>query len=292
MIRRLGACVLQLAAISFIAFYLFSVAPGDFYSAERLSPQLEGRSVDQWRAAKGLDEPWPERYVLWCESALRGDFGTSLAYGVPVARLIAPRILKTALVLMPSLALGWALAFSLAAWAARRRDRILEPVMSVAGMSPEVILVSLLLWLAVWAGAPLAGAWLPIAGLTAIVVPLVFLHAFSALTTAREANFVRIARSRGVPRTRLWTRFILPAAANPLVSLLGPSLATAVGSSLVIEAMTGWPGLGPLFLEAVQARDYDVVQAVVVILAAALTFLNLAADLLLYRIDPRIRLRV
>ena len=65
MIRRLGACVLQLAAISFIAFYLFSVAPGDFYSAERLSPQLEGRSVDQWRAAKGLDKPWPERYVLW-----------------------------------------------------------------------------------------------------------------------------------------------------------------------------------------------------------------------------------
>lgn len=291
MIRRLSACFLQIAAISLLAFYVFSVAPGDFYSADRLSPQLQGRSVAEWRIAKGLDKPWPERYALWCRSALHGEFGTSLAYGVPVMRLIAPRIGKSAALLIPSLLLGWALALGMAVWAAGRRDRMLEPVMSIASMSPEVILVSLLLWFAVWAGAPLTGAWLPMTGLICVVSPLVFLHAFSALTAAREANFVRIAGSRGVIKKRLWTRFILPAAANPLISLLGPSLAAAVGSSLVIEAMTGWPGLGPLFLEAVQARDYDVVQAVVVILATALTFTNLAADLLLYRLDPRIRLR-
>lgn len=291
MIRRVSACFFQIAAISVVAFYLFSVAPGDFYSAERLSPQLHGRSVDQWRAAKGLDKPWPRRYLLWCRSALRGDLGTSLAYGVPVASLVAPRLSRTAALLVPSLFLGWSLAMGLAMWASSRRNQALEPIITVASMSPEVIVVSLLLWLAVWTGAPLTGAWLPMAGLICMVTPLVFLHAFSALTSAREANFVSIAESRGGPPKRLWTRFILPAAANPLVSLLGPSLATAVGSSLVIEAMTGWPGLGPLFLDAVQARDYEVVQAVVVMLAAALTSLNLAADLLLYRIDPRIRLR-
>lgn len=291
MIRRVIGCLVQIVVISAIAFYVFSVVPGDFYSADRLSPQLQGRSIAEWRAAKGLDKPWLERYAAWCASAVHGELGTSLAYGVPVTRLIAPRILKSAALLFPSLLVGWTLAVGLAALAARRRDRILEPVMSIASMSPDVIVVSLLLWLAVWAGAPLTGAWLPIAGLICVVVPLVFLHAFSALTNACDANFVRIARSRGVAPRRLWTRFILPAAANPLISLFGPSLATAVGSSLVVEATTGWPGLGPLFVEAVQARDYDVVQAVVVILAAALTFTNLAADLLLYRIDPRIRLR-
>jgi peptide/nickel transport system permease protein len=179
----------------------------------------------------------------------------------------------------------------MAFWAARRRDRFLEPLMSIAGMSPEVILVSLLLWIAVDIGASLSGAWLPILGLTCVIVPVVFLHAFGALTSARDAQFVRIANSRGISPRRLWMRFILPAASNPLVSLIGPSLATAVGSSLVIEAMTGWPGLGPLFLEAVQSHDYDVVQAVVVLLAIALTTTNLLASLLLYKIDPRIRLQ-
>lgn len=290
MIRRLGACILQIVVISAIAFFVFSVAPGDFYSSERLSPQLNGRSLAQWRAAKGLEKPWPERYSLWVRSALRGELGTSLAYGVPVMKLIAPRISRSAAVLFPSLLLGWILGLAIAFWAACRRDRLVEPAMSIASMLPEVILVSLLLWIAVNTGAPLAGAWLPITGLACVLVPLVFLHAFGALTAAREAAFVRIAESRGVRPWRLWTRFILPAASNPLISLLSTSLATAVGSSLVIEAMTGWPGLGPLFLEAVQARDYDVVQAVVVLIAVALTATNLVSDLLLYWLDPRIRL--
>jgi ABC-type dipeptide/oligopeptide/nickel transport system permease component len=289
-IRRLGACVLQIVAISAIAFFVFSVAPGDFYSAERLNPQMNGRSLAQWRAAKGLDKPWPERYSMWVRSALRGEMGTSLAYGVPVMMLIAPRISRSVAILLPSLLLGWFLGLAMAFWAARRRDRLLEPAMSIAGMSPEVILISLLLWIAVYAGVPLTGAWLPVTGLACIIVPLVFLHAFGAFLAARDAAFVRIAESRGVGPWRLWTRFVLPAASNPLISLLGPSLATAIGSSLVVEAMTGWPGLGPLFLEAVQARDYEVVQAVIVLIAVALTVTNFVADLLLYWLDPRIRL--
>src|SRR5271166_5650038 len=129
MIRRLGACLLQIVVISVIAFFVFSVAPGDFYSAERLSPQLNGRSLAQWRAAKGLDKPWPERYARWFRSALRGEMGTSLAYGVPVMTLIAPRISRSAAILFPSLLLGWSLGLAMAFWAARRRDRFLEPAM-------------------------------------------------------------------------------------------------------------------------------------------------------------------
>lgn len=291
MIRRLFGSLLQIVAISAIAFFVFSVVPGDFYSGERLKPQLRGQSLDEWRAARGLDRPWPVRYVRWIESCARGEFGTSLAYGIPVARLVTPRIAKSAAIILPAWISAWGLALLMALRAARRSDRLLEPAMTVANPAPEVIVVSALLWIGVALRLPLAGAWLPALGLILAIVPLVYLHAFGAFSTARDSAFVRIAASRGIGERRLWSRFIFPAAANPLISLVGPSFAAAVGSSLVIEAMTGWPGLGPLFLEAVQARDYEIVQSVVLILAALLTFLNLAADLILYWTDPRIRLR-
>ena len=157
-------------------------------------------------------------------------------------------------------------------------------------MVPDVIAVGLLLWLAVEAGIPIAGGWLPIVGLTSSLIPVVFLHASGEIRHARELEFVRIAESRGLSGSRLWLRFILRAAANPLVSLAGLSVAAMIASSFVVEVLTGWPGLGPLFLEAVQARDYPIVQSILMLLAVVLALSNLAADLALYRLDPRIRL--
>jgi peptide/nickel transport system permease protein len=88
----------------------------------------------------------------------------------------------------------------------------------------------------------------------------------------------------------LWRSYLFPAAANPLVSLAGLSLAGAIGSSLLVEVLLGWPGLGPMFLEAALTRDYPVVISVVMLLGTVLTISNLLADLVLYRLDPRIRL--
>lgn len=291
MTRRLLGCVLQIFVISALAFYLFSVAPGDFYSAELLNPQLHAPSIAKWREARGLNRPWAVRYGWWLASCARGEWGTSIAYDMPVTRLIAPRVSKTAAIVVPAWFAGWLMALAAAWRAARRKSRILEPAMTAANMLPEVIGASLLVWIAVLLRAPLGSAWIPSIALICAVFPLVFLHALGAFASARETNFVRLAASRMIPEARLWRKFIFPAAANPLISLIGPSLVAAVGSSLVIEAVTGWPGLGPLFLEAVQARDYELVQAVVVMLAACLTFTNLAADLLLYKTDPRIRLQ-
>ena len=284
------ACILQIVAISVIGVFCVQRRARRFLFRPTPEPAIERTVAGAVEGGERTRQAVAERYSMWVRSALRGEMGTSLAYGVPVMMLIAPRISRTAAILLPSLLLGWTLGLAMALWAARRRDRLLEPTMSIAGMSPEVILISVLLWIAVYTGAPLTGAWLPITGLACIIVPLVFLHAFGTFLAARDAVFVRIAESRGVRPWRLWTRFVLPAASNPLISLLGPSLATAIGSSLVVEAMTGWPGLGPLFLEAVQARDYEVVQAVIVLMAVALTATNFVADLLLYWLDPRIRL--
>jgi peptide/nickel transport system permease protein len=274
-----------------VLFLIFRLLPGDIYTAELGNPQASRQSIEALREATGLKNSWGRRYGDWAASCLRGEFGVSLAYGMPVSRLIAPRIRKTLAIAAPALALAWVLGLGLALLAVRFGWTVgLDPGVAAAAMVPDVIAVSLLLWLAVGAGIPIGGAWLPVAGLTFSLLPVVFLHASGEIRHARELEFVRLAESRGIRGRRLWLRYILRAAANPLVSLAGLSVAAMVGSSFVVEVLTGWPGLGPLFLEAVEARDYPIVETVLMLLAAVLALSNLAADLALYRLDPRIRL--
>jgi peptide/nickel transport system permease protein len=111
------------------------------------------------------------------------------------------------------------------------------------------------------------------------------------MVEAMNAPFALSARAHGVPRLRLLFRHLLPVALNPLISLFGFSLGTLLSASLLIEVIMGWPGLGPLFLDAIMARDFALVLGVVMMSTIFLVAGNLAADLLLYRMDPRIRVR-
>jgi ABC-type dipeptide/oligopeptide/nickel transport system permease component len=290
-LRRSLASLIQLFVLSVVLFLFFRVLPGDIYTAELGDPQVSRQTIEALREAAGLKNSWPHRYRDWAASCFKGDFGASLAYGIPVSRLVARRIPKTLAISASAMALAWLLGIGGGLLAVRFRWTVaLDPGVAAAAMVPDVIAVSLLLWLAVEAGVPIGGAWLPIAALTSSILPVVFLHVSREVCNAREIEFVRIAESRGISGARLWLRFILPAAANPLVSLAGLTVAATIGASFVVEALTGWPGLGPLFLEAVQARDYPVVQTILMLLATVLALSNLAADLTLYHLDPRIRL--
>lgn len=290
LLRRAAAGAIQLLCVSIVSFVLFRLVPGDLYSAALENPQISAETIEHLREQQGLRESWSLRYFHWLESSARGDFGVSLAYRVPVRLLMAGRVMKTLQIAAPALLLAWVAALTSALLATRwRLTSGMEPGAAAAAMVPDVIAVSLVLWLAVWAGVSITGAWLPVAGLALSLAPVVFLHASGELRATLDLEFVRVAQSRGISGGRLWLRFILPAAANPLVSLAGISIAAAIGSSFVVEVLTGWPGLGPLFLEAVQARDYPIVQTIIVMLAVVLTVSNFAADLLLYRLDPRIR---
>jgi peptide/nickel transport system permease protein len=292
LLRRGLTSLVQLLVVSVLVFFFFRLLPGDIFSAELENPQRSKASVEALREARGLNQSWPRQYLSWLESSARGDFGISLAYGIPVSTLIAPRMRNTLEVALPALAATWLIGLGGALLVGRSRvvPLVVGPGAAAAAMIPDVAAVSLLLWLAVWMDLSITGPWLPIAGLAFAMAPVVFLHASTELRHARNLDFVRIAESRGISGDRLWLRYILRAAANPLVSLAGLSIAGAIGSSFVVEALTGWPGLGPLFLDAVQARDYPIVQTVLILLAAVLIFSNLAADLILYRLDPRIRL--
>jgi peptide/nickel transport system permease protein len=132
---------------------------------------------------------------------------------------------------------------------------------------------------------------LPASVLAIGMLPVLVRHVRAAMIEAIEAPFALSARAEGVRPLRLLFRHLLPAAVNPLVSLFGLSIGSLLSASVLVEVVMGWPGLGPLLLDAIMARDVAVVLAVVMLSATFLILGNLAADLLLYRLDPRIRVR-
>ncbi|MCX6598084.1 MAG: ABC transporter permease [Acidobacteria bacterium] len=290
-VRRLAAALWQIGAASLLCFLLFHIVPGDYYSAELYQPQANPAQVAAARHAAGLDLPWYSQYGAWVASCWAGEGGRSLAYQTPALPLVAARLGPTLQIALPALAGAWCLGLALGLVAARQRWLILaaEPLAVTLLLVPDAVAISLLLWLAVWLGWPVSGAGLPRWGVLASLLPVVFLHASGGLWQAADLPFVQLARSRGVQGWRLWRRLILPAAASPLVSLAGLTVAQAIGSAMLVEMLTGWPGLGPLFLESVQARDYPVVLVVILLLAAIMAVANLVADLALYQLDPRIR---
>jgi peptide/nickel transport system permease protein len=313
--RRLLHGAALLAAVSLLSFVLAQIAPGDFYAQLRSDPRLSPETIAALRAQAGIDRPLPLRYVAWVAGVVRGDFGYSLAYRGPVAALLKDRIGATLLLTATSTFFAWLVAVPLGIWSAARRgkwgDRAATFAVSILLAIPDLLLAIALLLLAVRTGWFPAGgkmsrgysemssvqqwrdvAWhlvLPAMVLVAGLTPALIRHVRAAMLEVMDAPFALSARAQGIPRRRLWFRHLLPAALNPLISLFGFSLGTLLSASLLVEVVMGWPGVGPLFLEAIMARDFPVVLAVVMLSTLFLLAGNLVADLLLYRADPRIR---
>lgn len=314
--RRLVHAVLLLIAVSFLSFALLQLTPGDFFDGLRLNPQISPQTVAGLRAEYGLDRPLPVRYERWMGALLHGDLGFSLAYRSPVAPLLRQRAANTLLLTVTATLLAWLIAIPIGIWSATAKgkwpDRISGIATSTLLTIPDLLLFLLLLLLAVrtgWfpaggmvsaAGDANAGLWahaldilkhliLPAAGLAAVAVPTIARHIRSSMIEVLASPFIRAARGHGIPRRRILLRYALPVAANPLITLFGLSIAGMLSASALAEVVLSWPGLGPLLLESVLSRDVYVVAGTVMIAAVFLIAGNLLADLLLYAVDPRIR---
>jgi peptide/nickel transport system permease protein len=210
---------------------------------------------------------------------------------------------------------AWLVAVPLGVWWASRRGRpaaqALGGVTALMLAVPDLVVAFGLLLLAVrtgWfpaggmtsTGGETAGAAarvkdvafhlaLPAAALVIGMLPVLLRHVRAAVAEALDAPFARAARAHGIPEGRVLFRHVLPAAANPLISLFGLSLAGLLSLSLLVEVVMSWPGLGPLLLEAILARDFDLVLGPVLVSTLFLVGGNLLADVLLLAADPRIR---
>lgn len=313
--KRIFHAGVLLAGVSLLSFVLLQLAPGDFFDAMKLDPRISPQTLAGLRTQYGLDQPLPVRYVRWVKSVAHGDCGYSFAYGTPVAPLLRDRARNTLLLAAASTLLAWLLALPLGIWnavrAGRWDDRVCSGALSLSLALPDVLLALGALLLAVRTGIlPVGGMVssnfddlsaggkafdlvvhmaLPVAVLAFGLLPTLARHVRSAILETLSQPYVRAARAHGIGGGRLLLRHVLPAAANPLISLFGVTLATLLSMSLLVEVIMSWPGLGPFFLEAIMARDVYVVIGTVLLSTILLLVGTLIADFLLLAADPRIR---
>jgi peptide/nickel transport system permease protein len=313
--RRLLRAALLLIGVSVLCFLFTEMAPGSFFDEMRLNPQVSPETISALRVRYGLDQPLLVRYARWITSVVQGDFGYSLSYNVPVAPLLWTRARNTLLLTTTAMLLSWLIAVPLGIWTATCRghwpDKLVAIANSVLISIPEIVLAICLLALAVRSHSlPVGGmlsigfaelsGWgkfhdivrhmlLPGAILVLGSVSVVTRHVRASVLEVLNGPFVTAARGLGIGSARLLFRHVLPVAANPAISLLGFSIASLLSGSLLVEAMTGWPGLGPLLLEATFSRDLYLVIGGIILSAVFMLGGNLIADLLLLAFDPRIR---
>jgi peptide/nickel transport system permease protein len=313
--KRLLHAMFLLLGVSILSFAFTALAPGNYFDEMRLNPQISPDTVAALRAHYGVDRPIAVRYVRWLESLAHGDLGFSFAYNSSAAPLLWARAWNTLLLTVTATLLSWLIALPLGVWSAERKGRAPDiAITSATGLFlaiPDLLLALGLLILAVRTGwFPTGGmvsvgsetlSWfgrmrdlvlhmaLPVAALVLSTLPLLVRHVRSAMTGVLGSGFLRAAQAHGIPRRTILYRYALPAAAHPLISLFGFSIGTLLSGSLIVEVVMSWPGLGPLLLEAILARDLYLVIGGVMLSTIFLVTGNFIADLLLYWADPRIR---
>jgi peptide/nickel transport system permease protein len=314
--RRLIHAILLLIGASLLCFLFSSLAPGSFFDEMKLNPQISSDTVAALRSQYGLDQSLPVRYGRWVKSVLQGEWGYSFAYNASVRRLLVVRARNTLLLTTLAMVLAWLIAVPVGVWIASRPGRW-EDHLGMASTSlllsvPEIVLALGLLYLLIRSHALPAGGmvstrfdrlglWgqvcdlaahltVPVATLVLASLPILIRHVRASMMEVLQAPFIQAARGHGVGRARVLFRYALPAAANPLISLFGLSVAGLLSGSLLVEVITGWPGLGPLMLEACFSRDFHVVIGVVMASTLFMIFGSLLADVMLVVADPRVRM--
>jgi len=314
-LRRLTQMIPLLLGITILSFLIIQLSPGDFLAEIRLNPVVSQETVDQMRANFGLDRPLHIQYVRWLGNIVRGDFGYSFAFQVPVLWLINSRLLNTLLLNVVALVIAWLIAVPLGIHAATRQYSVTDNLLSLGayvGISTPTFFSGLLLLFAAF-----KTGWLPIGGMTSLdysllpwygkaldvgrhlVIPatvLAFLAVAGLMRQMRgnllevlRQDYVKTARAKGLAGRVVIYKHAVRNAINPLITIFGLELGGLLSGSAILENVVGWPGLGQLILDSVVRKDLYVVMGSLVIGGVTLVVGNLVADVLLAVSDPRIR---
>jgi peptide/nickel transport system permease protein len=298
--RRLAMAVVVLLGVAAIVFFSLFLT-GD-PAALMLPPDASRAEIDRFRHAMGFDAPVALQFLRYLVQVGHGDFGTSLRFGQPVLGLIAERLPATALLAVT--ALGWStlagFAFGIAAavYEGGAVDFLVRLV-ALSGQAVPVFWLGLMLILLL----ALDWHWLPTGGYgTAahLVLPALSLGAYymSAVTRlvrvslieALRQDYVRTARAKGLAERRVVIVHALRNALAPVLTVQALQFASLLGGALVTEIVFAWPGIGRLAVQALQNRDFPLVQAVVLLAAGVFVVVNLLVDIAYAALNPRVRL--
>lgn len=309
LIRRILQTLITLFVVSLISFTLSMVLPGDPSLAIVGSEGASEAMVQNLRQELGLDQPIVVQYFKWLGTLISGDFGISIRTRAHVLTLFGQRLPVTLELLAFGILFSLIIAIPMGIFSALRPNTWVDTfgtVISVSGVAmPQFFLgMILILVFSIWLG------WFPSSGyvspadnllgnLKAMILPAISLGSVVAAEIMRQLRssmlevlgeeFVQTARAKGVPEFQVIIRHVLRNALIPVVTLLGMRIGRLIGGIVIIEVVFSLPGIGRLLMNAVLFNDFPVLQAGVLLVALAVTFLNLLADISYSFLDPRIR---
>ncbi len=308
LLKRIFALVPVLLLVSVFVFLLLRLTPGD-PAAILAGDAATTEQLERIREAMGLNEPILTQYFTWMGKIMQGDLGVSLISGVPVLDMVSQRIGPTISIAVLTIIIAVLVAIPMGVIAARRHRSWADYLVmsfSVLGFSVPVFLVGYVLllifsvnlgWLPVQGFKPISSglgsflerAILPALTLASIYIALIARMTRAAMLDVLGEDYIRTARAKGVSDRRLLFVHALKNAAVPVVTIVGTGFALLISGVVVTESIFNIPGIGRLTVDAVLARDYPVIQAMILLTSALYVFVNLLIDLSYTLFDPRIR---
>lgn len=314
-IRRILVMIPQLFVLSLIIFFLAQKMPGDPFSG-LITPETDPSRIEELREQAGLNDPLPMQYVNWIKDVAQGDFGKSYTYKRSVSSLIGERAYNTFLLSLFSVILVYALAIPLGVIAGRYKDTFVDKTVVLYSFISYAIptFVLSLIFLYVF-GYQLS--WFPTSGtvdvgieegtlsyywnrihhmlLPAITYAVlgttgIIQYLRSEVIDAQTQDYVKTARSKGVPMRKVYTRHIFRNSLLPIAAFLGFTITGLLGGSIFIETIFGYPGMGQLFVNSVLTRDYSVITTLVMLFGFLTLLGSLLSDIIMSIVDPRIRI--
>ena len=313
-IKKILGLIPMLFVITFIIYLGLELTPGDAVS-HMISPELlssmDPAKLDEIRAAYGLNDPFILRYLKWIGEILRGNFGYSISSGVPIIDMIKELLPATLELAVAALLISTILGSVLGLFSAIRRGTFTENLLTVAGMIgvsiPQFIfgMVCILIFSLKLGWLPVGGRMMP--GRTAfidryqyLILPALVLgisltagvmrYARSSMLDTMNAEYIRTARSKGLPEWKINLVHGFRVALTPVVVLIGFRLPTLIGGAVLIETIFRWPGIGSAFATAVRSQNYPLVMMIALITVTAVLLSSFIVDIFTALLDPRVKL--
>ncbi len=304
-----------MVAVGFIAFSLFNFV-GDPVSL-MLPPEATAADRDEVRKSLGLDQPFYLQFAKFVGNALQGNFGISLRLGRPVSQLLIERLPATLELAMIAASLALLVGIPMGVYTALKRDSWLSKfilTISLIGVSLPSFLIGIFLILifAVWLGwlpsfgrgdTVALGGWttgfLTVSGLKALILPSITLGLFqmtlilrlvrSEMLEVLRTDYIKFARARGLTNNAVHFGHALKNTLVPVLTIAGLQLGGIIAFAIITETVFQWPGMGLLFIQAVQFADIPVMAAYLCLIGLIFVSINFIVDMLYYVVDPRLR---
>lgn len=303
--RRVASLIPVWLGITFVAFALANLAPGDpaeLILGRELEQPPTAEQLEAFREKNGLNDPFLVQYVRWTANAATGDLGTSFRTGEPVLAELLSRLPATLQITVPAFLVSTALALVFGMISAVRRNSLADHTSRVAALVGDSVPSFVLAYLLIIVFSVTLGV-LPVAGRGTwqhLVLPSLTLGLASTASIMRLTrssllevlgeDYVRTARAMGLARRTVIVRYALRNALIPVITVAALVFSGFATGTVIIEYVFGWPGVGRFAVDSIFDRDYPVIQGFAVFTGTVFVVVNLVVDLLYVRLDPRVRM--